>query len=146
MRTSQQCPKCGHRIIWRLESVGVDGDTTSHDPVRLAARRRTAATGSKTFRGDGSELYSAGHLDAYVCEACDYTELFAVGLEHVEHRPDQGVHRLDPDARRDATSRFAATRRTASFGWFERVMVFFLFASWAIIAGVLYYFVVRPSL
>jgi predicted nucleic-acid-binding Zn-ribbon protein len=80
------CPKCDGRRIWRLEkiaaqdySVGLGG---SYD-LKLSA---------------GGSAVAIGHFDAYVCDRCAYSELWAQDVALLSHDPPRGIHLLgSPD-------------------------------------------------
>jgi hypothetical protein len=92
MRTTCQCTKCGGDHVWRIERLGVrDPQYTNGSNVPIGAVER------RGFQSHGDRfptLYEGGHVDAYVCAACGYTELYWKGFEALRHYPPDGVHLL----------------------------------------------------
>jgi predicted nucleic-acid-binding Zn-ribbon protein len=93
MKTSGRCPKCEGQRIWRIEEVGVKDPQFSNGgnlPLQAVHRKTNEAFPSR---------YDAGSVDAYVCAACGYSELYWRGLDALQHNPSSGVHMLDARAR-----------------------------------------------
>lgn len=62
--------------------------------MTLQRRTRPTKEGS-VWSGDGSKHYDAGAIDAYVCAACGFTELWSRDLDNLAHHPEDGVHFID---------------------------------------------------
>ena len=147
MKTSHRCPKCGHETIWRLEQIGVDGENDHADPIRLVARRLVSDRGATALAALDPKRYSAGHLDAYVCESCSYVELYSVGLEDVVPRSDDGIHRLAPADSDDPVPSRAPPAAPSGAPFALRALWFvLLLIGWSVAAIALYVLVLDPLL
>jgi predicted nucleic-acid-binding Zn-ribbon protein len=92
MKTTGQCKKCSGARIWRVERIGVkDPQYSNGGNVPLGAIDRT---GLESPGDRFATAYDGGHVDAYVCAACGYTELYWQGFEALRHNPEKGVHLL----------------------------------------------------
>jgi hypothetical protein len=93
MRNTGRCTKCSGGRLWRIERIGVkDPQYSNGDNVPLSAvARRGYTLPSDRF----PTAYDGGHVDAYVCAACGYTELYWQGYERLLHNPQDGVHLLE---------------------------------------------------
>jgi len=99
MKNTLSCPKCNGRKLWCIEqfsakdpSVQVGGKLA----LRAAVSRRTPPMQQAGFwAGDGSDVYDAGYVDAFICAACGYTELWSRELQGLVHNPASGVHFID---------------------------------------------------
>jgi hypothetical protein len=102
MKNSMQCPKCASRRLWIVQQFGAKdpGEPPGRCfPLRVAGRKTVPTRTATTWRDDGSTYYDAGFVDAYICAACGYTELWSHGLEDLVHNPVAGVHLVDASAR-----------------------------------------------
>ncbi|MFO0663988.1 MAG: hypothetical protein U0174_08555 [Polyangiaceae bacterium] len=91
MKTTLRCTKCQHGRIWRIEKIGVK------DPQYVnGANVPLQAVGRKT-NDRFSMSYDAGCIDAYVCAACGFSELYWSGLEGLQPSPPSGVHLLESE-------------------------------------------------
>ena len=99
MKHSRRCPKCDGVRLWKIEGLAAKDPSVQLGgslPVRLAVGRRTAPTKERSFfSGDGSSLYDAGSIDAFVCDGCGYTELWSRDLSKLTHNPASGVFLLE---------------------------------------------------
>ena len=66
MRTSHQCPKCGHGEVLFVPQVADRDDRDTVRPLALHVRH---------YDWKDDEI---GKLEAYVCRSCGYTELYTV--------------------------------------------------------------------
>jgi hypothetical protein len=83
---------CIERLEAKDPSVAIGGDM----PLMLAiARQSTPPTTPGGFWGDGSKVRDIGHIDAWICAACGYTELWSNGYQQLVHNPRKGVHFVD---------------------------------------------------
>lgn len=93
MRSTARCTKCNHPRIWRVERVGVKDPRYSNGlnvPLGAVGRHGLENPGDRFMTG-----YDAGHVDAYVCAACGYTELYWQGFQALRHNPQDGVHLIE---------------------------------------------------
>lgn len=102
MKNTKTCPKCRGKRLWRIEKIGAKDQSIQQGGVyrlRVAAERWTPPVGEpkKSFWGsdDGSKLYSAGFIEAWVCAACGFTELWSTELEGLVPNPESGVHLVE---------------------------------------------------
>ncbi|MBS2018113.1 MAG: hypothetical protein JST00_34900 [Deltaproteobacteria bacterium] len=92
MKSTGRCTKCAGERLWRVERIGVkDPQYTNGSNVPLGAVDR------KGLRAPGDAFmtaYEGGHVDAYICAACGFTELYWQGVDTLRHNPADGVHLL----------------------------------------------------
>ncbi len=102
MKESQQCPKCKSKKLWRIEKLEGPGIVPATPrgghgfPIRLSFRR-AARRRRKSFWDFRSirKGPQTGFIDAWVCDACGYTELYARDFEELKHEPEHGIHFVD---------------------------------------------------
>ena len=77
MKTTHRCPKCDHdRILYIANVADRYGDIQTSDastPMKIAHYRKDAG---KVFGFAVTTTERAGELEAGVCPACGYTELY----------------------------------------------------------------------
>ncbi|MEZ4445452.1 MAG: hypothetical protein R3B72_40635 [Polyangiaceae bacterium] len=88
-----RCPKCDGQRIWLIEDFSSEDArrTSSGHPLFLVKSRGVDRAKADDFHGGN------GRLDLVACDACGYAELWARGLEHLVHDPENGVHLFDHD-------------------------------------------------
>jgi len=108
MKQKLLCPKCQGRRLWCIERLEAKDPSVAQGggmPLMLAVTRQwTPPTKPGGFWGDGSEVQDVGQIDAWICAACGYTELWSTGHQQLVHNPSKGIHLVDatqaPAARR----------------------------------------------
>ena len=93
MKRSGSCPKCYHRVSYRIDRVAAANyESTNGIDVRYlhCAKLAAEATGltGTTWRSEASEL------EAYVCAGCGLIEWYAAqlaDLEALSRHPGSGV-------------------------------------------------------
>ncbi len=92
MKKTLVCPKCDGRVLWRI------------DPVRLPVQDSTSFRNSlsmtplalpATARASWSGFQKTGQFEAFICQACGFTEWYAYGLEELEPDEKHGVQLID---------------------------------------------------
>lgn len=75
MKSSHRCPKCNHdRILHIVHVADRSGENVNHSvPMRVAHYRKALG---QVFGMAVSTTETAGELEAGVCRACGYTELY----------------------------------------------------------------------
>jgi predicted nucleic-acid-binding Zn-ribbon protein len=88
MKENHECPKCKGRRMWIIDQLTLclnTGATYLDTAVPVALIKRSKWTLGKTM----------GTFQLYVCAACGYTEMFAVGIDALQPNPDLGIHLFD---------------------------------------------------
>ncbi len=106
MKTSLTCPKCNGQRLWVIDRVQhVDGIGASGESQRATATSLTAVDASKRYLGGvivQPGVRGIGSLEAWTCDGCGYTELYAQGfrddLATLAQHSDSGVRLHDPKA------------------------------------------------
>lgn len=83
MKTTLRCAKCDHPRVWHIDPVcGPDDSSLGVVPIRVATAnlKRKRGTGWLAPRRPPVRI-SVGYFEAFVCEACGYSELYAKDLE-----------------------------------------------------------------
>jgi hypothetical protein len=73
------CIKCNETRRWHVERIGIQDPQYSNGknvPLGCFGKQET----------------TPGQVDALVCAACGYTELYWQGLSALRHNPENGVH------------------------------------------------------
>jgi len=83
MRDKHICPKCQHNEVLHIEQVAdVLGDWADRETTDRARERPRQEAQSRAFRiarvpsTSPAETATAGLVQAYVCRACGYSELY----------------------------------------------------------------------
>lgn len=101
MKKTLACPKCESRKLWRVDGIRAKGEyKNTHLQLLVAVQRRTPPIKRESIWSDGSKVYDAAPIDAYVCALCGYTELWARDMDKLVHNPESGVHFIDTTPQR----------------------------------------------
>jgi predicted nucleic-acid-binding Zn-ribbon protein len=97
MKQSHVCPKCAHQEILFIPQLA---DRDDADKVRPLVMHVT--------HYDWKDDVEIGILQAYVCRACGFTELYTTGAASIPYDKIPGVKLLTPanaSAKRDPSGR-----------------------------------------
>jgi len=83
MRKTFECPKCEHKKIWRIERI------------LERTERGVSALGVAQHKSVWSGYSPVGHFEAWICDACGYSELYAQDFNTLQHDPRHGIHLID---------------------------------------------------
>ena len=90
MKNSRQCPKCSCQKIWLIEPLKTIWEYAPGTiPVHLDYDQ---VEGTNIF--NRSKL-RVGTLDAWICSACGFTELWARDTHRLQHAPERGIRLID---------------------------------------------------
>jgi ribosomal protein S27AE len=79
MRTSHVCPKCGHGEILFVPHIADRDDRDTVRPLVLFVKHHD-------WKDD-----EIGVVQAYVCRACTYTELYTSGVDNLDPKKIPGA-------------------------------------------------------
>lgn len=90
MKNSMCCPKCNSRRIWVVSPLRTVHEYAPGTHALNLDYEQTVGTNFLTRHKS-----PAGTLDAWICAECGYSELWASGLERLEHAPERGVRLIE---------------------------------------------------
>ena len=82
MRTTHRCPKCRHYEVLHLSEVRDRVSGEHHQPLSLAEKTTTHRDPILPFSFTRTRII--GQVEAYVCRACGYTELYTQNPSEIE--------------------------------------------------------------
>ena len=83
MKLTQVCPKCSGRRFAVNGEMRIPDHRISNATVSVPAI--TVSAGDVSMEKDAiGDRYVYGHLEAWICLGCGYTEHYAVGLPNME--------------------------------------------------------------
>jgi hypothetical protein len=85
MKRTKTCPKCASRRVWRVDKYTVPADSTAGAPLRVTIERPPSRG---LFARDDS---TQGYIDAWVCDGCGFTELWARDIDGLKPDPGSGL-------------------------------------------------------
>jgi predicted nucleic-acid-binding Zn-ribbon protein len=90
MKNTRKCPKCESTKLWVVEPLKT---VYEFDPGTIPLHLDYDQVEGTTFL-TRSKL-RVGTLDAWICAACGYTELWAKELNRLKHAPERGVRLIE---------------------------------------------------
>jgi predicted nucleic-acid-binding Zn-ribbon protein len=96
MKRSHACPKCAGRKIWVIEPFRLPIE--ERDGAMLPSRMGEVLPLVAHQNPGGVMTRPIGHLAAYICAGCGYSELYADDFETLAPDPAKGVRLLDAPA------------------------------------------------
>ncbi len=92
MKKTLECPKCGGRVLWRVDTIKVPQLDVS--TLKAAFTTQPAALPIQVTTG-WRGLQCVGGFEAFVCDGCGFTEWYAHGLAELKPDDKAGIQRID---------------------------------------------------
>ena len=90
MKNSRKCPKCQCTRLWVVEPLRT---VYEYSPGTLPLHLDYDQVEGTNFLNRSKR--QVGTLDAWICADCGFTELWAKGLQKLQHAPERGIRLID---------------------------------------------------